>query len=439
MLAGYKVIDFKPFDPVTKHTEATIERVNGDRFKVAKGAPQVILAMSAEKDALSARVNEQIETFAINGYRALGVAVSDSNNIWHFIGLVSLHDPPREDSAETIRLARSMGLDVKMVTGDHVAIAKEVAKKVGIGEDIYPESTIDKVPDAQAQDIVEHASGFAQVFPEHKYHIVELLQAKGHIVGMTGDGVNDVPALQKADAGIAVAGATDAARSAADIVLTRPGISVIIDAVTESRKIFQRMTNYSIYRMGETIRLIFFVTISIIAFNFYPITPLMIVLFALFNDFPIMAISYDNVKYSDKPERWNMRSLLTISTIMGLIGVIFSFGLLYIGMDVFHLSQGVLQSFIYLKLSVAGHLFLLVARTRKNFWSVKPASILMAMIIGTQAIATILTVYGILLPAMGWGLAIFVWAYCLVAFVITDYIKLLAYRLVDRDGTAFPQ
>ncbi len=439
MPAGYKVTDFKPFDPVTKHTEASVERVNGDRFKVAKGAPQVILAMSSEKDALSARVNEDIETFAKNGYRALGVAVSDSNDSWHFIGLVSLHDPPREDSAETIRLARSMGLDVKMVTGDHVAIARDVAKKVGLGEDIYLESAIDKIPNGQAEDIVEHASGFAQVFPEHKYHIVELLQKKGHIVGMTGDGVNDVPALQKADAGIAVAGATDAARSAADIVLTRPGISVIIDAVKESRKIFQRMTNYSIYRMGETIRLVFFVTISIIAFNFYPITPLMIVLLALLNDFPIMAIAYDNVTYSNKPERWNMRGLLTISTIMGLVGVIFSFTMLYIGMDVFHFSPDVLQSFIYLKLSVAGHLFLLVARTRKSFWSVRPAPILLAMVIGTQAIATILTVYGILLPAMGWGPAIFVWAYCLAAFLITDLVKLVAYKLVDRDGTVFPQ
>jgi H+-transporting ATPase len=434
---GYKVVDFKPFDPVTKHTEATVENASGGRFKVAKGAPQVILAMSFENATLADGVNGQVEAFAKNGYRALGVALTGSDGVWHFAGLISLHDPPREDSAETIRMAVDMGLDVKMVTGDHVAIAREVGKKVGMGDGIYPESAIEGLSDAKAQDVVEHANGFAQVFPEHKYRIVELLQAKGHIVGMTGDGVNDVPALQKADAGIAVAGATDAAKSAADIVLTRPGISVIIDAVKESRKIFQRMTNYSIYRMGETIRLVFFVTVAIIAFNFYPITPLMIVLLALLNDFPIMAISYDNVLYSNKPERWNMRALLTISTIMGLIGVVFSFGLLYIGMDVFHLGPGVLQSLIYLKLSVAGHLFLLVARTRKNFWSVKPAPILLAMIIGTQSIATILTVYGILLPAMGWGLALFVWGYCLAAFIITDFIKLAAYRLVDRDGTVF--
>ena len=192
------------------------------------------------------------------------------------------------------------------------------------------------------------------------------------------------------------------------------------------------MTNYSIYRMGETIRLVFFITMSIIVFNFYPITALMVVLLALLNDFPIMTIAYDNVIFSDKPERWDLRVLLGISTALGLVGVLASFGLLYIGLNIFHLSHEVLQSFIYLKLSVAGHLFLFVARTRGPFWSVKLAPVLLIAVIATQLIATIITVYGILLLAMGWWLALFVWGYAFVSFVITDFVKLFIYDILEK-------
>jgi H+-transporting ATPase len=428
----YDVREFKPFDPVIKRTEARVAE-GGVTFKVAKGAPQVIAALCEGDAGVKKWVSTHAEEFAIKGYRTLGVARTGEGDRWIFVGLISLHDPPREDSKETIGTAESMGLDVKMVTGDHVAIAKEIAKEVGLKTNIQPGTAILNIPDEKAAGIVEKADGFAEVFPEHKYRIVDLLQKKGHIVGMTGDGVNDVPALQKANAGIAVAGATDAAKSAAAIVLTLPGISVIIDSIKESRKIFRRMTNYSIYRMGETIRLVFFIAASIIVFKFYPITALMVVLLALLNDFPIMTISYDNVRYSSKPERWNMRTLLGVSTVMGLFGVLASFGLLYIGVNFFHLSHDVLQSFIYLKLSVAGHLFLFVARTRGPFWSVKPAPILFLAIVLTQLTATLLTVYGILLPAMGWGLALFVWGYAFVWFIATDALKLLTYWILEKE------
>jgi H+-transporting ATPase len=432
---SYKITDFKPFDPVTKRTEATVEYKS--KFKVAKGAPQVILALADNKESISSKIDEDINSFASKGYRALGVAKTDAQNKWQFVGLIGLYDPPREDSAETIQTAQSMGINVKMVTGDHVAIARHIASEVNLGTDIMQASSFLDKPDREAQRIVESADGFAQVFPEHKYDIVELLQGKGHIVGMTGDGVNDAPALKKADAGIAVAGATDAAKSAAAIVLTKPGLSVIIDAIKESRKIFQRMNSYAIYRIAETIRVLFFVTISIIIFNFYPVTAIMIVLLALFNDAPIMAIAYDNVRYSSQPEKWNMRVVLGIATLLGMVGVISSFIIFYLGLEVFHLNQEMLQSFIFLKLAVAGHLTIFLTRTRKNFWSIKPSKQLFWSAVITKVLATLVVVYGLFITPLGWNLALFVWGYALVAFVITDYIKLGFYRLLDHRDLKF--
>jgi H+-transporting ATPase len=301
-VAGFRVESFKPFDPVSKRTEAAVEGGPGQAFRVSKGAPQAILDLVRDKEGVQKEVEACVDEFAAKGFRALGVARTDDGIGWSYVGLVALYDPPREDSAKTIATAESMGMEVKMVTGDHTAIAKEVSSLVGLSTNIVtPTSFLDR-PDSEAASTVEGAGGFAEVFPEHKYRIVDLLQSRGHIVCMTGDGVNDAPALKKADAGIAVAGATDAAKSAADVVLTVPGLSVIIDAVKESRKIFQRMTNYATYRIAETIRVLAFVTLSIIVFQFYPVSALMIVLLALLNDMPIITIAYDNVRYSSEPE-----------------------------------------------------------------------------------------------------------------------------------------
>ena len=438
---SYRSSSFKPFDPVAKRAEAAVlDQTTGNTFKVSKGAPQVILSLSYNKQEIASKVLASVDVLANKGYRSLGVARTDTDGNWEFVGIISLSDPPREDSRETIKTAQSMGVDVKMITGDHIAIAKEISREVNLGTNILEASSIlDKKGEGKIEEekIVENADGFAQVFPEHKYHIVELLQEKGHIVGMTGDGVNDAPALKKADIGIAVEGATDAAKSAAGIVLTQPGLSVIIDAIKESRKIFQRMNNYAIYRIGETIRILLFLTLSIIVFNFYPITPLMIVLLAILNDMPIMTIAYDNVRHSPQPERWNMRSVLGIATALGLIGVASTFILLYIGKDIFQLNTSMLQSFIYLKLSVAGHLFLFAARTKSHFWSIRPGIPLFLAVAGTQITATLITVYGILLPAIGWQLAIFVWIYSLIEFVIVDFSKIPIYNLLEHKGLMF--
>ena len=437
-LNQYKVTKFKPFDPVVKRTVGTIEDKEGNEFAVAKGAPQVILDISEDKEKIKDQIGKDVDDFAAKGYRALGVAKTIEKDKWQYVGLIALHDPPREDSAETIRSAEDMGVKVKMVTGDHIAIGKEIAKEVGLGTDIaLPDSFVDK-PNRQAQRIVEEADGFAEVFPEHKYEIVENLQNNGHIVGMTGDGVNDAPALKKADSGIAVTGATDAARSAADIVLTKPGLSVIIDAIKEARQIFQRMQNYSVYRIAETIRVVLFITLTITLFDVYPITAVMIVLLALLNDLPIITIAYDNVRYSKLLEKWKMRTVLGLATLLGTVGVIISFGAFYIGKEIFQLSPEVLQAFIYLKLSLASQMTLLIARTKGPFWSIRPAKQLGLAVMLSQTTAVLITVYGVLFPApLGWLYALFIVGYVALGLLITDPLKVLFYKLLDHSGIRF--
>jgi H+-transporting ATPase len=348
--------------------------------------------------------------------------------------VIPLYDPPRQDSKATIETATKMGVKVKMVTGDQIAIAKETARQLGLGQNILDAGLFSETKhheSGQLHNSIEQADGFAQVFPEHKYHIVDVLQHQGHIVGMTGDGVNDAPALKKADAGIAVSGATDAARTAASIVLLTPGLSVIIDAIKESRKIFQRMNSYAIYRIAETIRVLLFMTLSILIFNFYPVTAVMIVLLALLNDGAILSISYDHVRYSNQPEAWNMPVVLGVASVLGVTGVLASFGLFYLGEQVFHLSRDAIQSLMYLKLSVAGHLTIFLTRTRGPFWSFRPAPILIAAVIGTQLIATFIAVYGLFMAPIGWDWALLVWGYALVWFFFNDRVKLATYRVVN--------
>jgi H+-transporting ATPase len=434
-LKSYQQVHFEPFDPVHKRTEATVKGTDGKEFKVSKGAPQVILAMAANAEAIKSTVEKAINDFAARGFRSLGVARADEHGQWQFLGVLPLFDPPRDDAKATIATAGQMGVKVKMVTGDQLAIAQETAKKLGMGTDILDASSLGDLkqdPSSAVVDSIEKADGFAQVFPEHKYHIVDDLQKRGHIVGMTGDGVNDAPALKKADCGIAVSGATDAARAAAAIVLITPGLSVIVDAIKESRKIFQRMNSYAIYRIAETLRVLFFMTLAILIFNFYPVTAVMIVMLALLNDGAILSIAYDNVHYKDQPEAWNMRTVLGVSTALGLIGVVAAFGLFYLAERVFHFDRAHAQTMMYLKLSVAGHLTIFLARTRGPFWSIRPAKILWIAVLGTQIVATLFAVYGFLMAPLGWGWALFVWGYALAWFLVNDRVKLLAYWIFDR-------
>jgi len=434
-LKEYHVLHFQPFDPVHKRTEATVKGADGKQFQVAKGAPQVILEMSTDAAAVKPEVDKAVNDFAGRGFRSLGVARADQDGKWKFVGVLPMSDPPRPQAKATIADAKEMGVHIKMVTGDAIAIAREMSRELGLGTNILDASGLHdtKKGDAtKADESIEQADGFAQVFPEDKFHIIEVLQNDKHIVGMTGDGVNDAPALKKADCGIAVSGATDAARAAASIVLLASGLSVIIDAIKESRRIFKRMNSYTMYRIAETLRVLLFMVFAILVFNFYPVTAVMIVILALMNDGAILSIAYDNVRYRNMPEAWNMRRVIGISTVLGFVGVVTAFALFYLGERVFHLDRSHVQTLMYLKLSVAGHLTIFLMRTRGPWWSTRPANILLFAVLGTQTIATLIAIFGFhIMAPLGWQLAAFVWGYAIVCALLTDPVKLLAYRIFD--------
>ena len=433
-LAEYQQLKFVPFDPVGKRTEASIKDKEAHTFRVTKGAPQVIVALSHLGEEDRSRVQQAVDDLAAKGYRTLGVARSNNGDTWRFLGILPMFDPPREDSAETIKQAGEHGIQVKMVTGDNTAIAKEIAGQLGLSADIHPageffNTSKNRAMESQQASRIEASDGFAQVFPEHKYMIVKALQSRSHIVGMTGDGVNDAPALKQADTGVAVSGATDAARAASDLVLTEPGLSVIVGAVEEARKIFERMNSYAIYRITETIRIMFFVVLAMMVFDFYPITSIMIILLAVLNDLPIMTIAYDNTWLDPKPVRWDMHRVLTIATILGLLGVVETFGLLAIAKLWLKLDEAQIQSFIYLKLAVAGHLTLLVARTRRPVWSKPyPAPILLGAILATQVVAVLIVGFGFLMTPLSWSYIGLIWIYCLIWVFIEDWAKINVYR-----------
>ncbi len=439
-LAAFRQTAFVPFDPVHKRTEATIQSADGSTFQVVKGAPQVIMAMAGLSDEMQVRAQQVVADFAEQGYRALGVARRDGGAAgWTFLGILSLFDPPRTDSTETIASIRAYGISMKMVTGDNLAIAKQVAAKLGLGSNILCADALPVANDHHDQktsvEAVEKADGFAEVFPEHKFAIVKILQKHDHITGMTGDGVNDAPALKQADVGIAVSGATDAARAAADLVLTAPGLSVIVNAIEEARRIFERMNAYAIYRISETIRIMFFVVLAMVFFGFYPITAVMIILLAFFNDLPIMTIAYDHTNLEKDPVRWNMRQVITVATAMGIVGVIGSFGMLLIAMDWMLLDVTQIQTYVFLKMAVAGHLVLFVARSKGHFWQHPwPAPIMIWSALITKLAATLLAAYGFgLITPITWPEIALIWGYSIASALLTDWVKVQVYRHMSQE------
>jgi H+-transporting ATPase len=431
-----KLSKFTPFDPVSKRTEAEVVR-NGATARYSKGAPQVIFELCKLKPDKRADYSQKVDAMGSHGYRALAVAAKDDGGDWRILGMLPLFDPPRDDAAETLATTRKMGVDIKMVTGDHEAIARQIAAKLGFVGPILPADKVfaSGASEATVRQQIEQAAGVARVFPEHKFKIVQALQqGTDHIVGMTGDGVNDAPALKQADVGIAVSGATDAARAAADLVLTAPGINVITHAIAEARRIFERMSSYATFRIAETIRVLLFMTLSIIVFNFYPVTAIMIVLLAILNDLPIMMIAFDNAPTAEKPVRWNMARVLTVASALGVMGLVETFLLFWYIDRVLHIDRELIQTMIFLKLLVAGHLTLYVTRSQRWFFSKPwPDWKLFVVLETTQVLGTFFTVYGLLVTPIGWTYALAVWGYALAWLPIESAVAIAVRRLFDME------
>jgi H+-transporting ATPase len=450
VLKSYMQSKFVPFDPVTKRTAATVSDAQGKTLVVSKGAPQAIVDLAKPADDVAASVKQTVDDLAGKGYRALGVARSDDNGVtWSLLGILPMFDPPRDDSKETIDLANAKGVRVKMITGDDTAIARETARQLGMGANIIPAAEAfpkdmdpDHVP-APIADSIERADGFARVFPEHKYAIVKALQGRGHLVAMTGDGVNDAPALKQADCGTAVSGATDAARGAAALILTAPGLSVINNAIDEARRIFGRITSYTIYRVALTMDIMFLVVLSTIFLGFQPLTAIMIVIMSLLDDIPIMTIAYDNTPVSERPIRWKMPRLLSISAVLGFFSVVQSFGLLLTGMEVLSnpslqgyfglFDQSHLQTVMFLQLVAGGHLLLFVTRTERwLFLPPFPAAPLLTSIVLTQVLAVLMCGFGWLVPTISWTAIAWVWVYNIAWMFVLGGVRLATERAVDH-------
>lgn len=450
VLQSYQIQEWHPFDPVNKRTEVKVQMPDGSTTYYTKGAPQVVLDLCNPSNEQRQQSDTTVNHMAQKGFRTLSVASSTDKKTWKLLGILPLFDPPRDDSAETIRSAIDLGLSVKMVTGDNLAIGTETSGQLGMGTHLiaakyaFPK---DMDPDHVPSEIgegIEKADGFAEVFPEHKYAIVKSLQQRKHYVGMTGDGVNDAPALKQADVGIAVSGATDAARAAADLILTAPGLSTVIRAIELSRQIFQRMMSYTIYRVAMTIDIMFFVTLSMIFFNFTPLSALMIVLLTLLDDVPIMAIAYDNAVFGKKPSRFQMRQLFTVASGMGILSVVETFGLLAVCWGFMNnpewqtwfqqhlgtsMNQQHIQSIMFLQLVAGGHFLLFLTRTRGLFFSLPfPSWQLTSAVLGTQLVAILMCGFGILVPHLPWELIGLVYLYNIVWMFVLDYVKMGIYE-----------
>ncbi|XP_071918963.1 plasma membrane ATPase 4-like [Coffea arabica] len=440
-----------PRNLVDKRTALTYIDAEGNWHRASKGAPEQILTLCNASEDFKRKVHAIIDKFAERGLRSLAVARQEvpakskdsPGGPWQFVGLLSLFDPPRHDSAETIRRALNLGVNVKMITGDQLAIGNETGRRLGMGTNMYPSASLlgqhkdESIAGLPVEELIEKADGFAGVFSEHKYEIVKKLQERKHIVGMTGDGVNDAPALKKADIGIAVADATDAARSASDIVLTEPGLSVIISAVLTSRAIFQRMKNYTIYAVSITIRIMFgFMLIALIwKFDFFPF---MVLIIAILNDGTIMTISKNRVKPSPLPDSWKLKEIFATGVVLGgylaVMTVVFFWAMHKT--DFFHDKFGVknirnsedeMMAALYLQVSIVSQALIFVTRSRSWSYVERPGLLLLTAFVIAQLVATLIAVYAnwsfARIKGCGWGWAGVIWLYSVVFYVPLDFLK----------------
>ncbi|KAL4072442.1 hypothetical protein V8B97DRAFT_2006860 [Scleroderma yunnanense] len=457
--AGIKLLDFKPFNPVDKRTEITYrEESSGKLKRVTKGMTGVIIELCSrgKDDTLENRLEADVEEFASRGLRALAVAYEEiegddpeaDGNGFELIGLLAIFDPPRDDTKQTIDDALALGVKVKMVTGDQLAIAKETGRRLGLGDHMYPAKVLKDGPapggkHLNLDEMILDADGFAGVFPEHKYEIVKRLQGLGHLCAMTGDGANDAPALSRANVGIAVEGATDAARGAADIVLTEPGLSTIVHAIRGSRIIFQRMRNYSIYACAVTIRIV--VCFAILAFAFkYDFPPFMVLIIALLNDGTIMTLSVDRVLPSMTPDAWDLAEIFSYAIAYGLYLTVSTVALVTIILKTtfFYDKFGVtfngspqpstnndhqLHMIVYLQVAIISQALIFVTRSHGFFFMERPSYALMGAFCIAQLISSIIAAYANWgftdIQSISGGWIGIIWVWNIVWFVPLDWIK----------------
>jgi H+-transporting ATPase len=429
-LSSYQQLSFTPFEPSTKRSEAIIS--SGDkRLKVIKGAPQTVLALCKGLDeATKAKTNQTIEAFSLKGYRTLGVArsVDDDPENMQFVGLLSLADPPRPDSKDMIAGARKLGVKPMMLTGDNIAIAREIARQVSIGDRIIRMEEFRKMDDIEQAKTIEEIDGFAEIYPEDKYRIVKLLQSRGHMVGMTGDGVNDAPALKQAEMGIAVSSSTDVAKASASTVLTESGVGVIIDAIKTSRHIYQRMLTWVINKVTKVIQVIGLLTVGFFWFHNTVVSLLGMALLIFANDFVTMSLATDNVEYTANPNKWNVRNITFASLIIGVLLVGEGAIALFVGSHYFNLAFDQLRTFIMLTLIFTSQFRVYIVRERRYFWSSRPGRELLIATAAAIVIFALLGVYGLIVPPVTPLQMLFVFGLSALFTFAIDYPKYLAFK-----------
>ena len=423
-------MQFHPFDPVSKKVRAVVESPQGERITCVKGAPLFVLRTVEEDhpvpEAIAEAYKNKVAEFATRGFRSLGIARKRENSNWEILGIMPCSDPPRHDTFRTINEAKTLGLSIKMLTGDAVGIARETSRQLGLGTNIFDAEKLGlggggEMPGSEVYDFVEAANGFAEVFPQHKYNVIgqssrtldvkqslilctEILQQRGYLVAMTGDGVNDAPSLKKADTGIAVEGASDAARSAADIVFLAPGLSAIIDALKTSRQIFHRMYAYVVYRIALSLHLEIFLGLWIAILN-ESLNLQLVVFIAIFADIATLAIAYDNAPYSKTPVKWNLPKLWGMSV---LLGIVLAVGTWITLTTMFPhqtpekqgIDGGIVQNFgrrdpiLFLEISLTENWLIFITRANGPFWSSLPSWQLAGAILTVDILATLFTIFG---------------------------------------------
>jgi len=401
-LNEFKQVSYTPFDPSTKRTEAIIES-GGNRFRTVKGAAQVILSLCHDTDKGTLdEVNKTIDGFSRKGYRTIAVARSDKDDLINLklTGLLPLADPPRPDSKSMIEQARKLGIKPMMLTGDSLDIAIEISNQIGIGNNIIRMADIKDQNAAEQLKFVSGCDGFAEIYPEDKYKIVKLLQSGGHIVGMTGDGVNDAPALKQAEMGIAVSNSTDVAKAAASVVLTESGVGVIIDAITISRQIYQRMLTWVLNKVIKVIEFSVFLTVAFFWLHNILLSLIGMSLLVFANDFVSMTLSTDNVKSTSNPNKWNVNNIFMASIIPAIFYVAEDVIIIFTGIKYFHLQWNELTSLVMLSFIINSQFRVLIVRERKHFWSSLPGKGL--LLSSTSAIIGIalISIFGIFVPSL---------------------------------------